>query len=174
MDQYDRGMSMIAGGATANVAVAALAKAGGKAQQSAADQTMVNNLVAARAAMGEGETGNATFAQSRNPVTGRLSPVRESEAGAGPEGHAEPQVIGQGSQVAVDQIPCSACTPKVAGMRVVVPENPAKPGGSPKSAARDAASGKIDGVVPRVVQEGPGQPSYRGTGSQSVREEDKK
>ena len=118
-----------------------------------ADQAMVDRLVAQRSAAARSgrETGDATYATGSN-ARGSTG-VYESVPG---RVHAEPQALNNlrgGSQqtIAVDQIPCSSCQSQMSnGTRVVVPENPLKPGGSPKSAARNAALQGGD-VQPRVL-----------------------
>lgn len=137
---------------------------------------MIDNLIATRSAGnpdGTNVSGNATFGQGQSPE-GNLTPVRQSIPGPNgirglPGDHAEPQVmrdLGLSTQspnpesgpvvLAVDQNPCDTCNPMLngslpPGSRVIVPENPAKPGFSPKSAARDAADGTIPSVQPRTV-----------------------
>jgi RHS repeat-associated protein len=121
------------------------------------DQQLIDNLVETRAGRIEAgtETGNATLAQGRS-ITGTVTSVAESVAtpeGTGP--HAEPQAMPIGGTTAVDQVPCTDCASRalLRGTRVIVPEDPAKPGQSPKSAARAAAKGKIT-VQPRTVLPG--------------------
>jgi hypothetical protein len=142
--------------------VAMVAAMGGKARSARAqapqDQAMIDALVAERAArMAKGtETGDATLAQGRT-VAGKATPVVESDPSGSP--HAEPQAMPLGGTTTVDQNPCPACA-KAAytrGARIVVPENPAKPEMSPKSAAQKAAAGKVS-VRPRVAVEGPQGP----------------
>lgn len=121
------------------------------------DQQLINNLVETRVgriAAGN-ENGKATFAQGQS-VRGTVTPVAESVEtpdGTGP--HAEPQAMPLGGTTAVDQVPCNDCASRalLRGTRVIVPEDPAKPGQSPKSAARAAAKGKIT-AQPRTVLPG--------------------
>ena len=61
--------------------------------------------------------------------------------------------------IAVDQNPCSSCVRDVVqtlppGSRVIVPSKASNPTGSPKTAARDAANGKVT-ALPRVAHKVP-------------------
>ena len=117
----------------------------------ATEQNMIDSLVNTRADIKA--PGNATLAVGRDG-SGNLTPVRESIPGkiSTEDIHAEPQVLKDLADkpkphtVAVDQIPCSNCTPELANadVKVIIPQNPAKPNNSPKSAAIDAANGKIN------------------------------
>lgn len=152
----------------------------------AADQTAVDTLVEYRAANDTSSHGTLGTGRTRS---GQATPVRESMPRPRPESgepimhersstHAEPQVAADlpttgGRTIAVDQLPCGACTAELGlrpsawemlwggemtgSLRVVVPRNPAKPTGSPKTAAVKAAEGKAS-VVPELTSVTPLNP----------------
>lgn len=124
----------------------------------ASDQDMVDSLVRERAA--KNASGQATFAVGRDGG-GNLTPVRESIPGKTAAGdiHAELQVLKdldgkpKPHTVAVDQVPCSNCSPELINNnvdKVIIPSKPGNPTGSPKTAARHAAE-KGASVIPKEI-----------------------
>jgi hypothetical protein len=133
---------------------------------------MIDNVVRERAT--RNASSDATLGQGRHAATGKTTDVMESIPGpddtpADPNNHAEPQIqraLGPfgGRTVAVDQVPCADnCTPMLKGQellgsaRVIVPEDPAKPGKSPRTAAVKGSKGKVS-VQPREVMRVPFNP----------------
>ena len=94
---------------------------------------------------------NATTARGIDG-DGKMTPIRESDKNnkiTGEKGeHAEPKVLRdlenrpKPHTVVVDQEPCPDCVPiiKEKGAKAVVPSHPSNPKGSPKTAARKAAT----------------------------------
>jgi hypothetical protein len=134
----------------------------GPKASSAYDQALIDSLVSNRADKnipGSTTTGRAATSDGMTPIR---SDIKDPGGDSAKNIHAEKQVVADlsGQQkpvtVAVDQLPCPTCTPMLKnnlppGSRVIVPENPAKPGASPKTAAVDAAKGVIPAVVPKTV-----------------------
>jgi hypothetical protein len=165
-----------AGEAVTGFAAIGLSGGKGPVAPTDGDQPMLENLVSTRAGGnpdGSRMSNNATLSQGQT-ATGDFTPVRQSIPGPNDtpgltSDHGEPQTMGDlglktsgGNKggpvvVAVDQNPCTTCKPMLQenlppGSRVIVPENPSKPGSSPKSAAADAADGKIDPTTGQPVQ----------------------
>ena len=114
------------------------------------DKEMVDLLVEARKEKNSVEA--ATFAIGRDGE-GNLTPLRESIPNNDPNLaiHAEPQVMAdlygkpKPHTIAVDQVPCGSCAPKIKEAdidKVIVPQSIGKQG-SPKTASIKAASGRM-------------------------------
>ncbi|MCW0218828.1 MAG: hypothetical protein OJI67_10950 [Prosthecobacter sp.] len=161
------------------IALATLGLAAAKAKsptQSAKSQEAINQLIANRAE--NGLPGAATTSTGTTGA-GTATPVRTSTPQSnGTTIHAEPQTLADlngspNSMIAVDQMPCPNCQLAIRmqagpGTSVVVPQNPAKPTLSPKTAAVDAAAGKAN-VVPREVMK---TPTYEHTGARATNDDD--
>lgn len=155
----------LVGGVAGGVAGARIT---GAAIQARADQGQITDLISSRVEAGKGTVGEATFANGRTG-NGPVTAIAESVPGGG-GAHAEPQIMsamGSGGgprTIAVDQVPCPTCGPQLAqnlppGSRVIVPENPVAPGGSPKTAALNAVKGGE--VRPRTVLDVPPSPAQQ-------------
>lgn len=142
----------------------------------AGDKAALDDLADARKAAGKvkgsvDKPGDATFSAGEG-LGGKTAPAESIPKSENlPEGlHAEPQTKADlpsvgGKTITVDQTPCPNCTTQLVpprlswlpwngdlfgSLRVIVGENPAKPGASPKSAMLDYIAGKSD-LVPREV-----------------------